>query len=299
VQAMKFSPSPVGMSRLAVKSGGKGVALAALATLATLAGALSAGGAGAQVPSAAPQVAPTSVAAAAQVVGPNQVVVAGTVPDEASRVAIINRMRELYGAERVVDQLTLGAVVAPPQWQQYVQRLLSPSLKQVSRGQLSVQGSTVEIRGEVGNEAQRQQIASDMASSLNPTYTVRNGLRVAVQEQAVVDNALANRIIEFEPGSAVLRPAALPILDEMAAAMAKLQGRRFEIIGHTDAMGTRAGNVSLSLARAQAVKAYLVGKGMGSDRMATSGMGPDRPVASNDSEDGRARNRRIEFRVGS
>lgn len=234
-----------------------------------------------------------------QVLGSGQVVVAGTVPDEATRAAVIGRLRELYGAERVVDQLTLGAVVAPPQWNQYLQKLLSPSLKQVSHGQLSVQGNTVDIKGEVGNEATRQQIASDMAQSLNPTYMVRNGLRVAVQEQAVVDQALANRIVEFEPGSAVLRPAGTLILDEMAAAMSKLKDRRFEVIGHTDASGSRAGNVSLSLARAQAVKAYLVGKGLAAERLATSGMGPDQPVARNDSEEGRARNRRIEFRVGS
>jgi len=235
----------------------------------------------------------------AQVLGPNQVVVAGTVPDEATRVAVVSRLRELYGADRVVDQLSLGSVVAPPQWTQYVQKLLSPSIKQVSHGQLSIQGNTIDLKGEVGNEAVRQQIASDMASSLNPTYTVRNGLRVAVQEQAVVDQALANRIVEFEPGSAVLREAAWPILDEMAAAMAKLRGRKFEVIGNTDAQGHRLGNVSLSLARAQAVKQYLVSKGLPAEGIATSGMGPDRPVASNDAPEGRARNRRIEFRVGS
>ncbi len=243
------------------------------------------------------QTAPT--AGGAQIQGPGQVVVAGTVPDEATRIAVITRLRELYGAERVVDQLSLGSVVAPPQWSQHVQKLLSPSLKQVSHGQLSVQGQTVDLKGEVGNEAVRQQLASEMAQSLNPTYTVRNGLRVAVQEQAVVDQALANRIVEFEPGSAVLRPAGLLILDEMAAALARLPGRRFEVIGHTDAQGSHASNVSLSLARAQAVKGYLVSKGLPADSLSTSGLGPDQPVASNATEEGRARNRRIEFRVGS
>lgn len=242
---------------------------------------------------------PAQAQASAQVLGPNQVVVSGTVPDEATRVAVIGRMRELYGAERVVDQLSLGSVVAPPQWQQYVQKLLSPSLKQVSHGQLSIQGNTVELRGEVGNEAVRQQVASELAQSLNPTYTVRNGLRVAVQEQAVVDQALANRIVEFEPGSAVLRPTALPILDEMAVAMVKLKGRHFEVIGHTDGSGAHAANVSLSLARAQSVKTYLIGKGLPADIIAISGLGPDQPLASNATEEGRARNRRIEFRVGS
>ena len=229
----------------------------------------------------------------------NKVVVAGVVPDEATRIAVLTRLRDVYGAERVVDQLSLGAVVAPPQWGQHVQRLISPSLKQVSHGQLSIQGQTVDLRGEVGNEAQRQQLVSEVAQALNPTYSVRNGLRVAVREQALVDQALAQRIVEFEAGSAVLRPEGLKILDEMALALSQLQGKRIEVIGHTDALGHRQGNISLSLARAQAVKAYLVSKGLPADRLQTSGMGPDQPVASNDNEAGRARNRRIEFRVGA
>lgn len=245
--------------------------------------------------SSGPSAAPLSAGTARS--GP--VVASGTVPDEATRAAVIGRLRELYGADRVVDQLSLGSVVAPALWRDHVNKLLSPALKQVSHGQLAIQGQTVEIRGEVPNEALRQQLASDMAQSLNPTYTVRNGLRVAVQDQTVVDQALANRIVEFEPGSAVLRPASLPLLDEMAAVMARLKERRFEVIGHTDADGARAANVSLSLARAQAVKTYLTGKGLPADRIAISGMGPDQPVASNATEAGRARNRRIEFRVGS
>lgn len=244
--------------------------------------------------------APAAAALATSVANrPGPVVASGTVPDEATRAALLARLRELYGADRVVDQLSLGAVVAPPQWREHVNRLLSPSLRQVTHGQLAIQGQTVEIRGEVPNEALRQQLASDMAQSLNPTYTVRNALRVAVQDQTVVDQALANRIVEFEPGSAVLRPASLPLLDEMAIAMTRLKDRRFEVIGHTDADGARAANVSLSLARAQAVKTYLTGKGLPADRITISGMGPDQPVASNATEAGRARNRRIEFRVGS
>ena len=89
-----------------------------------------------------------------------------------------------------------------------------------------------------------------------------------------------------------------PLLDEMAQVMVRFKERRFEVIGHTDAQGARAANVALSLARAQAVKNYLVAKGLPADRLNTSGQGPDRPVASNDTEAGRARNRRIEFRVG-
>jgi OmpA-OmpF porin, OOP family len=74
--------------------------------------------------------------------------------------------------------------------------------------------------------------------------------------------------------------------------------RTVEIIGHTDNSGNRASNIALSQARADAVKGYLVAKGISPQQLTTNGVGPDQPVASNDTTDGRARNRRIEFRAG-
>ena len=228
---------------------------------------------------------------------PNQVVVAGTVPDEATRNAILAKAREVYGAERVVDQLGVGSVVAPPNWSGYVQKLVSPQLKLVSHGQLAINGNNIELKGEVANESQRQQLAADMATSLNPTYAVRNALRVAAQEQTAVDATLANRIIEFEAGSSVLRPAGRGILDEIATTLLMLGNKKVEVIGHTDAQGARDTNVVLSLARADAVRSYLASKGVAPSLISTSGSGPDRPVAANDTPEGRARNRRIEFRI--
>jgi OOP family OmpA-OmpF porin len=83
----------------------------------------------------------------------------------------------------------------------------------------------------------------------------------------------------------------------MSAAMLKIKGQKVEIIGHTDNMGLRASNQNLSQARAEAVRSYLSGKGVPPDVLVASGQGPDRPVASNDTAEGRARNRRIEFRM--
>jgi OOP family OmpA-OmpF porin len=228
---------------------------------------------------------------------PGQVVASGTVADEASKTAVLTKLREVYGADKVLDQITVGQVTTPANWSDYVQKLITPDLKQVSRGQLKIDGTTVSVRGEVANEAQRQGIASAFATRLNPTYTVTNGLRVSAADQGVLDRTLANRIVEFESGQAVLTPTGKAILDEMGTAMLKLKGQKVEIIGHTDNVGLRASNQNLSQARAEAVRNYLAGKGIPAETLVASGSGPDRPIASNDTVEGRARNRRIEFRM--
>jgi OOP family OmpA-OmpF porin len=225
------------------------------------------------------------------------IVVAGTVADEASKAGLLARLREVYGVERVVDQLSVGTVATPANWNEYVQKLVGQNLKLITRGQLKVDGNNVSLRGDVANEAQRQQIAGDIAASLNPTYIVNNGLRVAASEQGVLDAALANRIIEFESGKATLADSGKAILDQMAATLQKLKRVRVEVIGHTDNAGSRAGNLSLSQARAQAVKDYVASRGIDAELISVSGEGPDRPVADNRTAEGRARNRRIEFKV--
>ncbi|HEY4298373.1 MAG TPA: OmpA family protein [Paraburkholderia sp.] len=230
---------------------------------------------------------------------PGQVVVGGKVPDEATKAAVLARLRDTYGAANVVDQIEVADVATPPNWSTNVQKLIGPQLKQISKGQLKIDGTQIDVKGEVRNESQRQQLASDMANALNPTYTIKNGLRVSASEQGLLDQTLANRTIEFETGSATLTPQGRAILDQMAAAMVKMTTRTVAIIGHTDNSGNRSSNIALSQARADAVKGYLVAKGIAPQQMTTTGVGPDQPIASNDTTDGRARNRRIEFRAGS
>lgn len=225
------------------------------------------------------------------------VIVAGTVPDEATRAAVLARLRALYGDARVVDRIEVDDVVAPPNWQSHMVNLLGDDLRQVSAGQLEVNGNVVRLQGEVGNEAQRQQLASHVSTSLNRTWTVHNGLRVGGSKQAVLDQALANRTIEFQSGSANLTAQGIVVLEQMAAAMRSIGSARVRISGHTDNLGSRAANVALSQSRADAVRRYLESAGIDASRLTVQGLGPDRPVADNSSADGRARNRRIEFTV--
>jgi OOP family OmpA-OmpF porin len=227
-----------------------------------------------------------------------QVIVSGQVSDEATRMTVLTELRQVYGAANVVDRIEItNAVGTPTNWAANIQKLLTPTLRQIHRGQMQIDGTQIAVTGEVGNEALRQKVISDMAAALNPTYTIKNGLRVPVQEQAVLDNALANRIIEFEAGSATLTPKGQAVLDALIPVLSKLVNKSVTVIGHTDNSGNRVANLALSRARADTVKGYLVNKGMDPANISTSGVGPDQPVASNDTYEGRSRNRRIEFRL--
>jgi OOP family OmpA-OmpF porin len=103
--------------------------------------------------------------------------------------------------------------------------------------------------------------------------------------------------IFFEFNSAQLKPEASELLDKVSAALAsgELETFRFSIEGHTDDVGSPEYNASLSAQRAKAVENYLLAKGVPRNRLGTIGHGESEPVAPNDDEQGRSRNRRVEI----
>jgi len=101
----------------------------------------------------------------------------------------------------------------------------------------------------------------------------------------------------FDFDKAVLKPEGKAKLDDLVG---KLQAVNLEVIiavGHTDSIGTEAYNMKLSMRRANAVKDYLVSKGIDANRIHTEGKGESQPIASNKTKEGRAKNRRVEIEV--
>ncbi len=101
----------------------------------------------------------------------------------------------------------------------------------------------------------------------------------------------------FATNSATLGKASTGILDRAVASLKKFPEVKVEISGHTDSTGNREHNMDLSQQRAESVKRYLVEHGIDGARIETRGAGPDEPIDSNANDGGRAKNRRIEFRV--
>ena len=104
--------------------------------------------------------------------------------------------------------------------------------------------------------------------------------------------------IAFDSGQAVIRPNFRTSLDNFAQSLQQNPSTTITIIGHTDSTGSPAVNEPLSLQRADATRDYLVARGVAANRFQIDGRGAREPIASNDTEAGRARNRRVEIFLG-
>lgn len=113
--------------------------------------------------------------------------------------------------------------------------------------------------------------------------------------KAILNQAIDG--VQFETGKDVILASSYVKLDAVAALMKANNSYKLKIEGHTDNTGDSASNMELSKLRAAAVKAYLVNKGIDANRMQAEGFGETKPKASNDTPEGRAQNRRVEFEI--
>jgi outer membrane protein OmpA-like peptidoglycan-associated protein len=152
-------------------------------------------------------------------------------------------------------------------------------------------------------EAQRVKAATDAEAQRIKDSSNAAALRMAEQKSndtvfvLVKGKTVVLRGVNFEFNKATLTKDSERILWRACKAMEANSDVRVIITGHTDNVGGQKFNQALSLKRAQAVKNWLVNKGISSNRMRTVGRGLNEPVASNDTDAGRAENRRIEFYV--
>lgn len=112
---------------------------------------------------------------------------------------------------------------------------------------------------------------------------------------AATPRTLTLENVNFDYDKSTLRPDAAATLDEAAATLKEWGNVQVEVAGHTDSKGSDAYNKHLSIHRANAVRDYLIGKGIEASRLTAKGYGESQPVADNSTEEGRFKNRRVEL----
>ena len=120
-------------------------------------------------------------------------------------------------------------------------------------------------------------------------------LDASAMKQALDAEGRVALYVNFDVDKATLRPDAQPVIEQVVALMAADPELRLAIEGHTDDTGSAERNRELSTARARSVLGALVGGGIDPARLSSAGFGPDRPLADNASDEGRAKNRRVEL----
>ena len=258
-------------------------------------------------------VAPTATLAAptfAANVANGKVTLNGILPDAASKAAVVDRAKQLYGDGNFIDQLQI-ADRAKPDWVASLPALL-PALKLKDRvnGGVAVDGGAINLTGQVASADLKNSIFSEVSKSLPANFKINDLMSVnagpalsetGLEAQTAVNKELVGKIIEFDTGKATIRPGAngTEILDQVVAVLSqdKYKSLSFEVAGHTDNRGNASANQKLSQTRAAAVMKYLTDKGLAAARLTAVGYGDTKSLVPNDTPENMQRNRRIEFGV--
>ncbi len=173
------------------------------------------------------------------------------------------------------------------------------ALAQVSEGRLGFDGTRWWLRGMVEQPALRDTLTATIAAL--PTgneWSVFIGVLSPIEICRDRVAGLARRnAITFESGSATLTETSLPVIDELAVDLNICPTASVHVEGHTDADGDEDLNLALSVARAETVVEALIARNVDLERLYAEGYGESQPIASNDTREGKAANRRIAFSI--
>ncbi|WP_205511671.1 OmpA family protein [Longitalea arenae] len=134
--------------------------------------------------------------------------------------------------------------------------------------------------------------------SNHPELLQGKAIETKYAEQITEAVSTKSYAIQFETGSAAIKPASYKLLDEIFESAVVAEGLKLGVYGHTDNKGSNDVNGPLSQKRAEAVRTYLLRKGLKENQIEAKGYGAEKPVADNDTEAGRSRNRRVEIVLG-
>ncbi len=214
----------------------------------------------------------------------DRISLSGTAPDQASHDAIINRALELLGGYSIIERINVLPAEAMARE--------TPADEAAANKALAEQALIAEKPAEAEStevETTEETQPASQTSTEAPSIDVADAIRAAYE-------ALPNKQILFQSGSAILTTESQVVLRDIVRLLEEYPEAKMDIDGHTDSQGNADINLQLSQQRANAVRDFIVDQGISVFRLAAFGFGEGVPIADNDSPEGRAINRRIEFK---
>lgn len=241
------------------------------------------------------------------------VMLSGFVPSEATRVSLLTVARAVFANADPVDEMTVAGGAPSPAFSDVARRAVR-AVADLNSGEARITDNQIAVIGDAGPQGADR--VRDAFANLPAPFRARfavtiDGLDIEHPElqglnlaqgnaetcERAFDRMMERNVINFRENSSNIDPSSRRTLDALASVALRCDRFSIEVAGHTDNSGSRDANMELSRARADAVENYLVAQGVERSRMSARGYGPDNPRASNESEAGRAANRRIEFYV--
>lgn len=228
----------------------------------------------------------------------------GYVPDQAAMDSIEAAAVANYGSGNVVNNLEI-VDGAPANWTATAIASLA-NINPLSNGLIEMIDTNISVSGDASSQGEADSVQSNLVGGIsapfNSTYAITAPSAAVIAAdtcQTDFNNLLASQNVNFESAQAVIAASSYALLNQMAATAANCPGASISVEGHTDSQGDDAYNLDLSDQRAQAVVSYLINQGVDGNRLSSAGYGESMPIGDNDTPEGRAENRRIEFNVSA
>ncbi|SFR58903.1 OmpA-OmpF porin, OOP family [Yoonia tamlensis] len=234
-----------------------------------------------------------------------QVQLRGRIPDDLTNTVAKNFASAMFGQ----NNITMGTRVVdglPAGWSMRVLAGIE-ALSELSNGVVVVEPNMIQIRGNTGNEVASADISRLLIEKLGQTADFDIDVTYVKQldpiaslptpEECIAQIQLVteDRKITFDPSSADISAAAVPLIDDIADILKKCGDLRIRVAGFTDSQGREEMNQQLSQRRADAVLTALRARRVPVSTFESVGFGEENPIADNETEEGREANRRIEF----
>jgi len=223
----------------------------------------------------------------------------GYMPSKKSIENLFVEVIKNYPSFKIVKQIDVGAG-EPKEWKSLI-LVVSLLMKKLDLGVVHIIDKEVVFSGKCQTSQQESEILLYLKEYKNIGFTIKS--RVVAMDEATkicqkrFKELLSTNRIEFRAGKSIVKSSSEALLQELVDISALCPNVKLKIIGHTDSRGDNLKNKELSESRAKAVVAKLFQLGIPLEQMIAIGKGESEPLVSNETKEGRAKNRRIEFKV--